>query len=36
MLMAGVITGVVTPKDKAKSNPVARQKVRISKSVVRF
>ena len=29
MPMTGVITGVVTPKDKTKSNPVAREKVRI-------
>ena len=37
MSMTGVISGVVTPKDKTKSNPLAREKVRIfSKSVVRF
>ena len=37
MLMTGVISGVVTPKDKTKSNPLANQKVRsITKSVVNF
>ena len=37
MLMTGVISGVVTPKDKTKSNTLANQKVRsITKSVVRF
>ena len=37
MPMTGVISGVVTPKDKTKSNPLARLKVRIfSKSVVSF
>ena len=35
--MTGLISGVVTPKDKTKSNPLAREKVRIlSKSVVVF
>ena len=35
MSMTGVVSGVVTPKDKTKSNPLAREKVRIlSKSVV--
>ena len=35
MPMTGVIIGVVTPKDKTKSNPFAKLKVRIfSKSVV--
>ena len=35
--MTGVISGVVTPKDKTKSNPLARLKVRIfTKSVVSF
>ena len=35
--MTGVISGVVTHKDKTKSNPLARLKVRIfSKSVVSF
>ena len=35
MSMTGVISGAVTPKDKTKSNPLAREKVRIlSKSVV--
>ena len=35
MPMTGVISGTVTPKDKTKSNPLARVKVRIfSKSVV--
>ena len=35
--MTGVISGVVTPKEKTKSNPLARQKVRtLSKSVVNF
>ena len=34
MPMTGVISGVVTPKDKTKSNPLARLKVRIfTKSV---
>ena len=28
MPMTGVISGVVTPKDKTKTNPLARQKVR--------
>ena len=37
MLMIEVISGVVTPKDKTKSNFLARLKVRIfSKSVVSF
>ena len=37
MPMTGVINGVLTPKDKTKSNPFARLKVRISsKSVVNF
>ena len=37
MPMTRVITGVVTPKDKTKSNPLARLKVRIfSKSVLSF
>ena len=43
MPMAGVISGVITPKDKpksnplSKSNPLARLKVKIfSKSVVSF
>ena len=37
MPMTGVISGVITPKDKTKSNPLARLKVRIfSKSVVSF
>ena len=37
MPMTGVISGVVTPKDKTKSNPLARLKVRIfSKSAVSF
>ena len=37
MLMTGVISGFVTPKDKTKPNPLARLKVRIfSKSVVGF
>ena len=37
MPMTGVLSGVVTPKDKAKSNPLARGIVRIfSKSVVNF
>ena len=37
MLMTGVISGVVTPKDKTKSNPLANEKVRsITKSVVSF
>ena len=37
MLMTGVISGVVTPKDKAKSNPLANQKVRsITISAVSF
>ena len=35
--VTGVISGVVPPKDKSKSNPLAREKVRIlSKSVVSF
>ena len=35
MPMTGVISGVVTLKDKTRSNPLARLKVRIfSKSVV--
>ena len=35
--MTGVISGVVTPKDKSKSNPLARLKIRIfSKSVIGF
>ena len=29
MPMTGFISGVVTPKDKTKSNPLAREKVRI-------
>ena len=36
MSMTGAISGVVTPKDKAKTNPLARLKVRISKSEVSF
>ena len=37
MPMTGVINGVVTPKDKAKSNSLARLKVRIfTKSMVSF
>ena len=37
MPMTGVISGVFTPKDKTKSNPVARLKVRIfSKYVVTY
>ena len=37
MSMTGVINGAVKPKDKTKSNPLAREKVRIlSKSVVSF
>ena len=37
MPMTGVISGVTTPKDKTKSNPLARLKVRIfSKSVASF
>ena len=37
MPMTGVISEVVTSKDRTKSNPVARLKVRIfSKSVVSF
>ena len=37
MPMAGVISGVVTHKDKIKSNPLGREKVRIlSKCVVSF
>ena len=37
MPMTGVISGVVTPKDKTKSNPLAGLKVRIFwKSVVSF
>ena len=37
MPMTRVISGVVTPKDKTKSNPTARLKDRIfSKSVVSF
>ena len=37
MPITGVKSGVVTPKDKIKSNPLAREKVRIlSKSVVNF
>ena len=37
MLMTDVISGVVTPKGKTKSKPLAREKVRIlSKFVVRF
>ena len=37
MSMTGVISGFVTPKDKIKSNPLARLKVRMfSKSVVSF
>ena len=37
MSMTGVISGVVTPKDKSKSNPLARFKIRIfSKSVIGF
>ena len=36
MPMTGVISGFVTPKDKTKSNPLAKLKVRIfSKSVVK-
>ena len=35
--MNGVISGVMRPKDKTKSNPVPREKVRIfSKSGVNF
>ena len=37
MLMTGVLSGVVTPKDKTKSNLLANLKVRcITKSVVSF
>ena len=37
MPMAGVISGVVTSKDKTKSNPLGREKVRmLSKCVVSF
>ena len=37
MSMTGVTGGVVTPKDKTKSNPLARLKVKIfSKPVVTF
>ena len=37
MPMSAVISGVVRPKDKTKSNAVSRDKVRIlSKSVVNF
>ena len=37
MPMTGVISGVVTPKDKTNSDPLAGEKVRIlSKSVVNF
>ena len=37
MPMTVVISVVVTPKDKTKSNPLARLKVRIlSKSVISF
>ena len=37
MPMTGVISGLLTPKGKTKSNPLARLKVRIfSKSVVGF
>ena len=37
MAMSGVVSGVVTSKDKTKSNPLPRLKVRIfSKSVVSF
>ena len=37
MTMTGVISGVVTHKDKTKSNPLARLKVRnFSKYVVSF
>ena len=37
MFMTGVISGVVTPKDKTKSNPLAREKVSfLSISVVSF
>ena len=37
MSMTGVISGAVTPKDKNKSNHLARLKVRIfSKSVIGF
>ena len=37
MLTIGVISGVVTPKDKTKSNPLDNQKVRlITKSAVIF
>ena len=37
MPMTGVISGVVTPKGKTKSKPLARLKVRIfSKTVVGF
>ena len=37
MLMTGVISGIVTPKDKTKSTPLANQKVRsVTKSVVSF
>ena len=35
--MSGVISGVITPKDKIKLNPLAREKDRIySKSVVQY
>ena len=34
--MTGVISGVITLKDKTNSNPLARQKVRISKFVGKF
>ena len=37
MPIIGVISGFVTPKDKSKSNPLARLKVRIFlKSMVTF
>ena len=37
MPMTGVVSGVVTAKDKTKSNPLAREKVTIfSKSVTTF
>ena len=37
ILMTGVISEILTPKDKIKSNPLATEKVRIlSKSVVSF
>ena len=37
MLMTGVNSGVATPKDKIKSNPLAREKIRIlSNFVVSF